>query len=56
MTYSQIAILTLIVGVFTTFGVVLAAITWYCRPQAQRRVRRQRGVYPTGSGLITDDD
>jgi hypothetical protein len=56
MSYGQIAILSLIVGAFSTFGVVLAAVTWYCRPHAHRRGRHHRGAYPTASGLITDDD
>jgi hypothetical protein len=55
MSYSQIAVLAAIVGVFSTFGVVLAAVTWYCGPRAHRRARR-RGAYPIGGGLITDDD
>ncbi len=56
MTYGQIGILAAIVGVFSTFGVVLAAITWYCRPRAHSRVRHHHGAYPAGRGLITDDD
>jgi hypothetical protein len=56
MTYGQIAILAAIVGVFFTFGVVLAWASWYSQPRTHRRVRHHHGAYPTGGGLITDDD
>jgi hypothetical protein len=54
MSYDQIAILALFVGFFTIFGAVLGAVTWYCRPRADRRHRH--GEYPVSGGLITDDD
>jgi hypothetical protein len=56
MTYGQIAILTLIVGVFFTLGAVLAWASWYSQSRTHRRVRHHRGAYLPGGGLITDDD
>jgi hypothetical protein len=56
MSYGQIAVLLLIVGVFTTFGAMLAWASWHSQSRTNRRVRHHRGAYPTGSGLITDDD
>ena len=59
MPVHDIVILTLIVAVFTTFGAVLGWLTWYCSDKRKRPVQR-RGhrdyVYPSGRGLITDDD
>jgi hypothetical protein len=59
MSVHDIVILSVIVGAFSTFGVVLGSLTWYCsdkpkRPM-QRHGHREHG-YPTGGGLITDDD
>ena len=53
----DIAVLTLIVAVFTTFGVVLGWLTWYCSDK-RRHAKHYAGHrhYPTHSGLITDDD
>jgi hypothetical protein len=56
MSYGQIAILTLIVGLFTAFGALLGWASWYSRPRAQHRDSGQHGVYPSSGGLITDDD
>jgi len=53
----DIAVLTLIVAVFTAFGVVLGWLTWYCSDK-RRHAKHYAGHrhYPTHSGLITDDD
>ena len=56
MTYIQIAVLAAIVGVFSTFGAVLAWVSWYSQSRRQDRVGRKHGEYPAGGGLITDDD
>ncbi|HEV2189099.1 MAG TPA: hypothetical protein VGR70_17955 [Stellaceae bacterium] len=56
MSYSQIAVLAAIVGVFSTFGAVLAWVSWYSQSHPRRRVSHKRSAYPTGGGLITDDD
>jgi hypothetical protein len=55
----DIVVLSLIVAVFTTFGVVLGWLTWYCSDSRKRPIRhaghRHYG-FPSGGGLITDDD
>lgn len=56
MTYGQIAILTLIVGVFFTLGAVLGWASWYTRPRLDSRPGNKHGAYPAGRGLIVDDD
>jgi hypothetical protein len=59
MPVNDILILLVIVGAFSAFGLVLGFFTWYCsekrKHSVQRRGRRHYD-YPTGSGLITDDD
>jgi len=54
----DIAILTIIAGVFVTFGVVLGWVSWYSRDGAQgaRRTAAGHGKYPSHPGLLTDDD
>jgi hypothetical protein len=54
----DIVVLATIVIVFMTFGIVLAALTWYCsdkrkRPVDHRGQRRYR--FPTGADVIVDD-
>jgi multisubunit Na+/H+ antiporter MnhC subunit len=39
----DIVVLATIVIVFTTFGIVLAGITWYCSDKRQRSVDYPRG-------------
>ena len=56
MSYSQISALAAIVGVFSSFGVVLAFVSWYSQTRAHRRTGNAHRAYPTGGGLITDDD
>lgn len=59
MPLRDIVVLGLIVSVFVTFGLVLGAVSWYCRGSATRSPRRageRRADYPTGGRLITDDD
>jgi len=59
MPLRDILVLGLIVSVFATFAIVLGAVSWYCRGSATRLPRRaadQRADYPTGGGLIADDD
>ncbi|HUI34671.1 MAG TPA: hypothetical protein VLX67_03985 [Stellaceae bacterium] len=56
MTYGQIAVLALIIGVFTTLGAVLAWASWYSQSPKHERARHKHGKYPAGGGLITDDD
>jgi len=59
MPLRDIVVLGLIVSTFATFGIVLGAVSWYCRDSATRLPRRaanRRAPYPTGGGLITDDD
>jgi hypothetical protein len=56
MTYGQMAVLAVIVGVFTTLGAVLAWASWYSQSKPHDRPRHKHGAYPTGSSLITDDD
>jgi hypothetical protein len=57
MPLQDIVILTVIVAVFVTFGVVLGSLTWYCNDKrASRRVGRQDGHYPSHPRLMTDDD
>jgi hypothetical protein len=58
MPVHDIVILSLIVGVFAAFGVVLASLTWYCGAgfeRARRRAERERGNYPSHAGFMTDD-
>ena len=48
-----------IITVFTTFGLVLAWASWYCRQSRDQVLDRSapRSVgYPNLPGLITDDD
>jgi hypothetical protein len=55
----DIIVLAVIVTVFTTFGLVLGFLTWYCSDKRKRPVGEhghRHYDYPTGSGLITDDD
>jgi hypothetical protein len=48
--------LATIVTVVTTFGVVLAGVTWYCSDKHKRPVdRRGHRQYPTGADLIVGD-
>ena len=54
MPLRDIVVLTLIVSMFTLFGVVLASVCWYCRDAGGKR--RRRRAYPAPSNLITDDD
>lgn len=54
----DIIFLATIVTLFTTFGIVLAGVTWYCsdkrkRPVDHRGHRRYR--FPTGADVIVDD-
>lgn len=59
MPLRDIVVLGLIVSVFVTFGIVLGAVSWYCRGSATRSQRRAGdwpADYPTGGGLVTDDD
>ncbi|HTW53193.1 MAG TPA: hypothetical protein VMU69_28815 [Bradyrhizobium sp.] len=59
MPLRDIVVLGLIVIVFATFGVVLGAVSWYCRASAtpsSRRAAEWRADYPTDGGLVTDDD
>jgi hypothetical protein len=54
----DITFLATIVILFTTFGIVLAGVTWYCsdkrkRPVDHRGHRRYRS--PTGADVIVDD-
>lgn len=49
----DIIVLSAIVTVFTTFGVVLAGLTWYCRPGHKAAMRDAH--YPTNAGIIVDD-
>ncbi len=56
MTYSQIAVLALIVGVFVTLGAVLAWASWYSQSRPHDKLRHKHGGYPTAGGLVTDDD
>ena len=59
MPLRDILVLGLTVGMFGSFGVVLGAVSWYCRDSAtgvRRRAARNNANYPTADGLITDDD
>ena len=59
MPVHDIIILSAIVGAFTTFGIVLGFLTWYCSDKRKRPVQRHGHRdygYPTGGTLITDDD
>lgn len=47
-------VLTLIVAIFITFGVLLAG-SWYCRDTAMRDTHRH-GAQASSIGLIADDD
>jgi len=49
----DIIVLSAIVTVFVTFGVVLAGLSWYCR--AGRKQEKASPRYPTNAGLIVDD-
>ena len=54
----DIAVLTLIVSVFITFGVVLAALTWYCSDKRKRAIPHgghRRYDYPTQGNIVVDD-
>jgi len=58
MRFHEMLVLGLIVSTFVSFGVVLAATCWYCRGAgtALRRDAGRNANYPSGAGLITDDD
>lgn len=45
------AVLTLIVAVFLTFGVVLAWVSWYCRNTTKRDTHRH-GVQASSIGPV----
>jgi len=52
----DIIFLATIVAVFTTFGIVLAGVTWYCRDERKRPVDHhghRRYQYPTD--VLVDD-
>jgi hypothetical protein len=55
----DVVVLTTIVLVFTTFGIVLAAVTWYCSDKRKRSVDYARGHrdyrYRSGTDVIVDD-
>jgi hypothetical protein len=58
MTVFDIVILVTIVFVFTTFGVVLAGVTWYCSDHRKQTVdHRGHRVYryPSGTDVTVDD-
>jgi multisubunit Na+/H+ antiporter MnhC subunit len=58
MPLHDIIVLTAIVSVFTTFGVVLAAATWYCSDKRKRPVQsagHRHYDYPTNASVIIDD-
>jgi hypothetical protein len=55
----DIMVLSCIVMVFVAFGVVLAALTWYCSDTRKREVHHgsRRGYdYPTNGNWVPDDD
>jgi hypothetical protein len=59
MPLQDIAILTLIVSVFVSFGATLGWVTWYCsdnRKRASHRVGRRDDHYPSHPNLMMDDD
>ena len=59
MSVFDIFVLTVIIAAFTTFGVVLGALTWYCSDKRKRptdTTYHRHYVYPSGGMLITDDD
>jgi hypothetical protein len=55
----DIVVLATIVIVFTTFGIVLAGVTWHCSDKRKWLVDYSRGHrayrYPSGSDVIVDD-
>ena len=54
----DIIVLTNIVTVFMTFGIVLAGLTWYCSDKRRRAVdHRGHRCYrfPTSADVIVDD-
>jgi hypothetical protein len=54
----DIIVLSAIIAVFMTFGVVLAAVGWYCSDGRKRPIGAHHRHYgfPDQTGLITDDD
>jgi len=58
MPVHDIIILSLIVSVFTAFGVVLGGLTWYCSDKRKHPVthagHRHYG-YPRNADVIVDD-
>jgi hypothetical protein len=60
MPVHDIVVLSLIVSVFMSFGVLLGGVSWYCRGPRAHDARRghsdsRREAYPTGAGLIIED-
>ena len=58
MPVQDIVLLSVIVGAFVSFGVILGAVTWYCSDQRKRPTGSHHRHYGFSSqaGLITDDD
>jgi hypothetical protein len=55
----DIVVLATTVLVFTTFGIALGGVTWYCSDKRKRSVDYARGHrdyrYPSGTDVIVDD-
>jgi len=55
----DVIVLSIIVGVFCLFGLVLAFFTWYCSDKRKRPAQhgsRRDYHYPSDGSLIPDDD
>ena len=58
MPVHDIIVLSLIVTVFITFGIVLAGLTWYCSEKRKRpttHAGHRHYDYPHGADVIVDD-
>jgi hypothetical protein len=58
MPIQDIIVLSLIVTVFTAFGIILAGVTWYCSDKRKRLVTRgghRNSGFPRGADVIVDD-
>lgn len=51
----DIAILTVICGLFFSFGVVLTWVSWYCRPGHHRQKQRHAHHVSSAHQMVIDD-
>jgi len=56
MPLSDITVLTLILTVFISFGVLLGSLSWYCRDTSSREKQQHRNYAAARAGLMFDDD